>query len=82
VLGGTEAKNIKVLADADKADNELEFKRRKGDTVVYGQTIQLLHVNTGRYLRSSSSLTSRLENRYELGMDAVLNLSDHGWVWG
>jgi hypothetical protein len=62
-LADTETKHIKVLADADQADNELEFKRRKGDNIVYGQTIQLLHVNSGRYLRSSSSITSRLENR-------------------
>ena len=59
----SEVKNTKILADAEEQDNELEFKRRKGDMVVYGQVVQLLHVESRRMLRSSSSVTSKLEPR-------------------
>ena len=62
--GGKDAANLKLLADAEAQDNDLDFKRRKGDPVTYGQVLQLFHVASGQYVRSSPTTTSVLDARY------------------
>ena len=61
--GGKDAVNLKILAEAEAQDNELDFKRRKGDPVTYGQVVQLFHVASGQYVRASPTTTSTLDAR-------------------
>ena len=62
------------IAAAEIADNELHQKRLEGQEVLYGNTVQLQHVFTGRYLSINPSATSLLESTnlrvraYEEGM--------------
>lgn len=56
--------SLSQLAAGEDDDNRLEQKRRFGDPVVYGQTIQLLHAFTQKYVRVSSTTTSKREARY------------------
>ena len=62
--GGKELANLQELAESEADDNELEFKRRKGDPVQYGQVLQLYHSHSRRYVRISSTTTSRREQRF------------------
>lgn len=64
VRGGKLLERDQELAEAEQEDNDLEFERRKGDKVYYGQRVQLLHVASKRCLRTSSNKTSLLETRY------------------
>jgi hypothetical protein len=48
------------IADEDR-ENISEQRRRQGDPVFYGATIQLFHVLTGEYVRVSSTATCTLE---------------------
>lgn len=59
--GGQELHKLKALADAETADNELEQRRRRGDPVTYGQLLQLYHRHSDKYVRVSSTSTSRME---------------------
>eukprot|EP00055_Hartaetosiga_balthica_P014270 m.77659 g.77659 ORF g.77659 m.77659 type:complete len:2539 (+) comp8548_c0_seq6:41-7657(+) len=52
---------LKELADAEKEDNESEIERRRGDAVNYGATILLYHVQSKRFVRVISTVTSRTE---------------------
>ena len=76
--GGPEAESAKVMADAEEADNELEFKRRSGDPVVYGQVVQLYHTASRQYVRTSSSITSRREPSH-LKVDLSSETTRHSW---
>lgn len=61
---GPEGARLKRAADAEKLDNEQDLNRRRGDPVLYGQIVQLLHRASMRYVRTSSTTTSRLEPRF------------------
>ena len=61
--GGAPAEHLKTLSDAEAQDNELDLKRRMGDNVTYGQVIQLLHVASHQYIRTSPTATSTLDAR-------------------
>ncbi len=61
---GAEGLRLKRAADAEALDNEQDFNRRRGDPVLYGQIVQLLHVASQRFVRTSSTATSRREARY------------------
>ena len=76
--GGPEAESAKVMADAEEADNELEFKRRSGDPVVYGQVVQLYHTASRQYVRTSSSITSRREPSH-LKVDLSSETTRNSW---
>jgi hypothetical protein len=64
--GGKDLAKLKDLAEAQEADNELDYQRRAKDKVTYGEPIQLYHVATRRYLRISSTNTTRLEPRWAI----------------
>ena len=61
--GGAEAEHLKLESEAEIQDNKLDFKRRQGDVVLYGQTIQLLHVASQRFVRAIPTSTAALETR-------------------
>jgi hypothetical protein len=61
--GGKELAKMKELAEAQEADNELDYERHEKDKVTYGQSVQLYHVASRRYVRISSTTTTRLEPR-------------------
>ncbi len=46
----------------EKAENAARQRRLKGSDVYYGDSIQLLHVLTGKYICVSSTETSVTEN--------------------
>jgi hypothetical protein len=54
---------LKHAADAETLDNDQDFNRRLGEAVLYGQIIQLYHVASKQYVRTSSTATSRREAR-------------------
>ena len=62
--GGKDLAKLKDLAEAQDADNDLDYQRHEKDKVTYGEPIQLYHVASRRYLRISSTSTTRLEPRY------------------
>eukprot|EP00053_Salpingoeca_punica_P017480 m.168492 g.168492 ORF g.168492 m.168492 type:complete len:2590 (+) comp17217_c0_seq4:243-8012(+) len=70
--------NLKVLRDAERADNLLEKKRRFGDKVVYGQLVQLFHLNTEQYVRISSNITSKREPS-NMKVEMSADLLKHAW---
>lgn len=59
--GGDDVMSLKRLADAEAADNAMEQRRRLGDAVIYGQTIQLMHNHSRKFVRVSSTSTSKIE---------------------
>eukprot|EP00049_Salpingoeca_infusionum_P011225 m.193039 g.193039 ORF g.193039 m.193039 type:complete len:2533 (-) comp14875_c0_seq1:808-8406(-) len=56
-----ELQEQKKLAEAEEDDNKGEMKRRIGGEVVYGQIVLLYHTHSQRYVRASTTLTSRTE---------------------
>jgi inositol 1,4,5-triphosphate receptor type 1 len=48
--------------EAELKENAAEQERLLGAQLVYGDSIQLLHTLTGKYVRVNSTLTSRTEN--------------------
>ena len=76
--GGKDLAKLQELADAEEEDNKLEFKRRKGDPVPYGQTIQLYHVASRRYVRISTTTTSRREPSH-LKVDLSEEITRGSW---
>lgn len=62
--GDKEILKLKSLAEAEASDNELEFGRRKGDAVLYGQAVQLYHLATKKFLRISTIETSWTETSH------------------
>ena len=52
------------LARGETAENEVEQKRKLGDTVIYGHEIQFMHVLSGRYLAVDTDVKSATEQKY------------------
>ncbi|KAK3095082.1 hypothetical protein FSP39_010070, partial [Pinctada imbricata] len=52
---------LQVAAEAENNDNEILQKRSQGKKVLYGQTIQLRHVFTNKYIHISTTNTSVIE---------------------
>ena len=65
-MAGPEGVRLQRAADAEALDNEQDLNRRRGDIVVYGQIVQLLHHSSQRYVRTSSTTTSRKEPRCDV----------------
>lgn len=65
VHGGHDLAKLKDLADAEASDNSLDFARRKGDALTYGQAVQLRHVASGRFVQISLDTTSRREPSHQ-----------------
>ncbi len=62
---GSEGIRLQRAADAEALDNEQDLNRRRGDIVVYGQIVQILHRSSQRFIRTSSTTTSRREARFD-----------------
>ena len=77
-VGGKEIAQLQEIADAEQEDNKLEFRRRQGDRVPYGQTIQLFHVASQRFVRISTSTTSRREPS-QLKVDLSEEITRASW---
>eukprot|EP00051_Salpingoeca_urceolata_P021906 m.350051 g.350051 ORF g.350051 m.350051 type:complete len:553 (+) comp19886_c0_seq3:209-1867(+) len=66
------------LAELEAEDNRLEQKRRRGDVVVYGQTVLLEQTTTRDFVRMSSAATSRHEPS-NMKVDMTSSPTRHSW---
>ncbi|CAI5448230.1 unnamed protein product [Caenorhabditis angaria] len=65
---------LRVAADKEKEENNSEFEKRMGKSLTYGDTVQLLHVKSNKYLTvQKNSPAKRERNAMKVYLDRAGN---------
>ncbi|KAI6200598.1 Inositol 1,4,5-trisphosphate receptor [Aphelenchoides besseyi] len=67
-------KKLRVAADKEREQNDLEYRKMHGSAIQYGSAIQLLHVKSDKYLTMQKNSPARQErNAMRVYLDRIGN---------
>ncbi|KHJ84688.1 inositol 1,4,5-trisphosphate/ryanodine receptor, partial [Oesophagostomum dentatum] len=65
---------LRIAAEKEKEQNELEFRKTQGNVIQYGTTVQLLHVKSDKYVTVQKNSPAKCErNAMKVYLDRAGN---------
>ncbi|KIH55484.1 inositol 1,4,5-trisphosphate/ryanodine receptor [Ancylostoma duodenale] len=73
---------LRIAAEKEKEQNELEFRKTQGNVIQYGTTVQLLHVKSDKYVTVQKNSPAKCErNAMKVGCSTVFIAADRLYLF-